>query len=136
MITDLPSTAHQGAETLIYTLSEGPGEDGIEERIGTRVDREEEDQQDFGVGDGDEWDLERSGDGKEGDGSHSEEAGKYEHSHALGDLGVGAPPGDVWVLQHQIYQHVADAHDNEGAHGKEDEDDDENLRRGSVYGHG
>lgn len=117
-------------------LSEGPGEYGIEERIGARVDGEEEDQEDFGVGDGDERDLERSGDGKEGDGSHAEEVGEYEHSHALGDLGVGAPPGELWVLQCQIYQHVANAHDDEGAHVEEEDDYDENLRRGSVYIHG
>lgn len=136
MNADLPSTAHQGAHALICIFSEGPSEDGVQERIGARVDREEEDQQDFGVGDGDERDLERSGDGKEGDGSHAEEVGEYEHSHALGDLGVGVPPWDVWALQRQIYQHVADAHNDEGAHIEEQEDDDENLCKGSVYVHG
>lgn len=115
---DLSSSENQSVQTLICFFSKGPGEDG--EKDGSRVDREEDDQQDFGVGDGEEWNLEGSRDVKEGDGSHAEEVGKYEHNNALGDLGVGAPPGD-----------------DEGTHvEEEDEEEDENLCRGIVFVHG
>ena len=78
--------------------AEVPGEDGVEEGVGTGVDGVEQDQEDLWLGHSDEGHLEGGRDGKEGDGRHAEEVGEDEHGHALGYLGVTRRGCDVGVL--------------------------------------
>ena len=68
---------------------EGAGEEGVQEGVGARVNRVEENQQEFGVRDGDERELEGGRGGEEGDGSHADEVGEDEHGHTRGHQGVG-----------------------------------------------
>lgn len=93
---------------------EGAGEEGVQEGVGAWVDRVEENQQEFGVRDGDERELEGGRGGKEGDGSHADEVGEDEHGHALGHEGVGV--GRHWrrVVDGQVDAEVTAAHTEEG----------------------
>lgn len=94
--------------------SEGAGEEGVQEGVGAGVDRVEEDQQEFGVWDGDERELEGGRDGEEGNGSHADEVGEDEDGHALGHAGVGV--GWRWrgVADGQVDAEVTHAHAEEG----------------------
>lgn len=136
MNTGLAFTAAQCTHELICILSESLGEDSVKEGIGTRVDGEEEHEQDLGVSDRDQGDLERSRDGEEGDGSHAEEIGEDKHSHALRHLGVGASSRYLGVLYSKVDQHVTNTHNNEGAHVEEQDNNDEGLSQRSLYVHG
>lgn len=100
---------------------EGAREEGVQEGVGARVDRVEEDQQEFGVRDADERELEGGWDSKEGDGSHADKVSEDEDGHALGHTGVGVRRCRRGVADGQVDAEVAAAHTEEG-HDVEDQE--------------
>lgn len=68
--------AAHGAQQDTCIFPEGPGEDGVEERVSARVDGVEEHQEDLRVGHSDERDFEGRGNGEKRDGRHAEEIGE------------------------------------------------------------
>ena len=98
-----PHLAEQDEDVATKRL----GEDGVEERVGAGVERKEQHQQDLGVGHGDEWTVQHSWHGIEGNGCHAQEVGEDEHSHALGDVGVLAGRGVVGVVHGAVDLDVA-----------------------------
>ena len=71
-------------------LAELLGQDDVEERIGARVERVEEDQEDLGVADVDHGEAEGGGKAEEGDGGPADEVGQHQDGHPFGYRGVVA----------------------------------------------
>lgn len=65
------------------------GEEGVQEGVWAWVDGVKKNQQELGVWDSDERELEGGGDSEEGDRRHADKVGEDEHSHALSHSGVG-----------------------------------------------
>ena len=100
--------------------AERPGEDGVQEGVAQGVDRVEQDEQDLGVGHGDERHTQGCRNGKEGDGCLAEEVGENEHGHALGDLGVSVVCRELGVVYVQVNADIAQA-DHRKGHDLEDQ---------------
>lgn len=115
---------------------EGAREEGVQEGVGARVDRVEEDQQEFGVWDGDERELEGGGDGKEGDGSHADKVSEDEDGHALGHAGIGVGRCGRGVTDGQVDAEVTAAHTDEGQDVEEEERHHIDLRHQRLHVHG
>ena len=115
---------------------EGAVAEGVQEGVGARVDRVEENQQDFGIWDGDERELEGGWDGKEGDGSHADEVGEDEDGHALGHAGVGVGRRGRGVVDGQVDAEVTAAHTEEGQDVEEEERHHIDLRHQRLHVHG
>lgn len=115
---------------------EGAGEEGVEKRVGAGVDGIKEDQQEFGVWDGDEGELQGGGDGKEGDGRHADKVGEDEDGHALGHAGVGVGRRRRGVADGQVDAEVTGAHAEEGQNVEDEERDHVDLRGQLLHVHG
>ena len=116
--------------------SEGAVAEGVQEGVAARVDRVEENQKDFGFWDGDERELEGGWDCKEGDGSHADEVGEDEDSHALGHTGVGVGRRGRGVADGQVDAEVTAAHAEEGQDVEEKERHHIDLRHQRLHVHG
>lgn len=117
-------------------LPEGAGEEGVQEGVGAGVDRVEEHQQEFGVRDGDEGELEGGRDGEEGDGGHADEVGEDENGHALGHAGVGVGWCRRGVADGQVDAEVTAAHAEEGQDVEEEQRHHIDLRHHRLHVHG
>ena len=71
-------------------LAELLGQDNVQEGVGARVERIEEDEQDLGVADVDHGQAEGGGQPEEGYGRPAHKVGQHQDGHALGDGGVVA----------------------------------------------
>ncbi|KAG9344470.1 hypothetical protein JZ751_011140, partial [Albula glossodonta] len=109
------TTATTAAQQQVNIQAEGTGEDGVQEGVAERVDWVEEDEQDLGVGHGDEGHTQRGGDGEEGDGCHAQEVCEYEHAHTLGHLGIAAAGGQFRVAYAGVDAAIASTHHQEGS---------------------
>ena len=119
-----------------YILLKRSSKDGVEEGVTEGVDWVEEDEEDLGVGDGDEGHVETRRDGKEGDGCHAEEVGEDEDGHALGDPGVAVAGCQVGVVDGHVDTYVAAADDEEGSDVEEEEGYNIHLRGQGLDVHG
>ena len=68
------------------------GEDGVEERIAARVERQDEDGEDFGLLERHELEAAGGRQREEGDGRPAQEVGEDEEGHPLGDARVVRVP--------------------------------------------
>ena len=91
-----PSLAHSApthhAKQILVELF---GEERVQERVGARVEWEEENEEDLRLGDCDERVAEGGRQPKERDGEETREVGEDEKSHALGDVRVVGADHDV-----------------------------------------
>lgn len=133
---DVGSAAAAAPHQQAHVLPEGPGEQRVQEGVAQRVDGVEEDEQDLGVGHGDEGHAQGGRDGEEGDGRHAQEVGEDEHGHALGDLGVAVAGGVLRVAHAQVDADVAEAYEQEGDDVEEQHGHHVGLRRQRVDVHG
>ena len=69
------------------------GQDGVQERITARIERQDEDGEDFGLFQRHELHSEGSRQREEGDGCPAQEIGEDEQSHPLGDARIVRVPG-------------------------------------------
>lgn len=67
-------------------------EDGVQERVAARVERQDEHGEDLGLLERDEAEAGRRGEREERDGRPAEEVGEHEQRHALGDARVVRVP--------------------------------------------
>lgn len=104
-----------------YILPKRSSKDGVEEGVTEGVDWVEKDEQDLGMGDGDEGHAESRRDAKEGDGCHADEVGEDQDGHALGNLGVTVADCQVGDVDGQVDAYVAVADDEKGSDVEEEE---------------
>lgn len=114
---------------------EGAREEGVEEGVAAGVDGVEEHQQQLGLRDGDERQLEGGRHGEEGDGRHAHEVGEDEDSHALGHAGIGVGRHRAGVADAHVDAEVAAAHADEGQDVEDQEGDHVELRGWGVHVH-
>ena len=107
---------------------EGFGENGIEEWIGTGVKWVEEDQQDFGIGNGDERLVHKGRQSVERDWGHAHEISEDQHSHPFGNSGVFVPWIVVRISDCDVDLHVTGADDDKGNDIEQQNED--NVRQG------
>lgn len=124
------------AQQPAHVPPERSREDGVQERVAEGVDGIEKDEQDFGVGHGDEGHAQGGGDGEKGDGRHAQEVREDEHGHALGNLCVSVAGGVLGVANAEIHAHVAVAHQQERDDVEDEHSHHVNLRARSVDVHG
>ena len=121
------ASTHHTEQVLVELLRE----ERVQEGVGARVEREEEDEEDLRLGDGDERVAERGGEAEERDREETREVGEDEQRHALGDVGVVRADDAIVDVHLAVHVEVARADGDESGGVDEEQGEDVHLVDGA-----